>query len=416
MKMLIPVLMTASLWAQQPRPFDVVLKGGHVIDPKNGIDHVADVAIRDGTVVQIADSLPDESAQKVISVDGLFVVPGLVDIHTHLFHGTEEDADYSNGFSAISPDSFSFRSGVTTMVDAGGSGWRNFKQFKRQTIDRSQTRVLAFLNIVGNGMKGGPIEQDLSDMDARLTAMRASEFKPLIVGIKVAHYNGAEWDPVDRAVEAGRIAGIPVMIDFGSHQPPLSLRQLLLDHLRPGDFLTHAYADAQGREAIVGGDGTVKPFVREARQRGVLFDVGHGAGSFVWRQVVPAMASDFPPDTISTDLHVHSMNAGMKDLLNVMSKFLNLGMPLQEAVLRTTWAPARVIGHQELGHLSPGAEADITVLNLRRGSFGFIDAEGAMIPGNQKLECELVLRAGHVVWDLNGRAARKWQDPASGRP
>ena len=157
MKMLIPVLMTASLWAQQPRPFDVVLKGGHVIDPKNGIDHVADVAIRDGTVVQIADSLPDESAQKVISVDGLFVVPGLVDIHTHLFHGTEEDADYSNGFSAISPDSFSFRSGVTTMVDAGGSGWRNFKQFKRQTIDRSQTRVLAFLNIVGNGMKGGPM-------------------------------------------------------------------------------------------------------------------------------------------------------------------------------------------------------------------------------------------------------------------
>ena len=414
--MLIPILMSASLWAQQPHPFDLVLKGGHVIDPKNGIDSVLDVGVRDGKIIQIAESIPGASAQRVISVDGLFVVPGLIDMHSHLFYGTEEDSDYSNGFSAVAPDGFSFRSGVTTMVDAGGSGWRDFKQFKRQTIDRSQTRVLAFLNIVGRGMKGGPVEQDLGDMDARLTAMRALEFSRLIVGIKVAHYAGPEWEPVDRAVAAGRIAGIPVMVDFGTHEPPLSLRALLLDHLRPGDILTHTYSDTKGRMATVREDGTVEPFVWEARKKGVLFDVGHGAGSFVWREAVPAMASGFVPDTISTDLHVHSMNAGMKDLLNVMSKFLNLGMSLQEAVLRATWAPARVIGHEELGHLSPGAGADITVLNLRQGSFGFIDSEGTMVPGTQKLECELVLREGKVVWDLNGRAAQKWEKHAPEKP
>ena len=414
MKMLIPVLMTASLWAQQ-EPFDLVLKGGHVIDPKNGLDRVADVGIRDGKVIQVAESIAEDSARRVARVDGLYVVPGLVDIHAHLFYGTEEDADYSNGFNAVAPDGFSFRSGVTTMVDAGGAGWRNFPQFKRQTIDRSQTRVLAFLNIVGSGMKGGPVEQDLSDMDAKLTAMRASQFRELIVGIKLAHYTGPEWVPVDRAVEAATIAGIPVMVDFGGHKPPLPLGELLLEHLRPGDILTHAYAQVAGRMPIVGDGGKVESFAREARSRGVIFDVGHGAGSFVYRQVVPAMASDFPPDTISTDLHVRSMNAGMKDLLNVMSKFLNLGMSIQDVISKATWVPARIIGHEELGHLSPGAGADITVLNLQSGSFGFIDSEGKRSSGTQKLDCELVLRDGTVVWDLNGRAAPPWEDRAPGK-
>ncbi len=408
MKMLVPVLLTASLWAQQ-KPYDLVLKGGHIVDPKNAVDTVADVGIRDGKIVRIAESIPEESAGKVVPVDGLLVVPGLVDIHAHLFYGTEENADYSDGYYAVAPDGFSFRSGVTTMVDAGGAGWRNFEQFKRQTIDRSQTRVLAFLNIVGNGMKGGPIEQDLSDMDAKLTAMRATQFKDLIVGIKVAHYQGPEWTPVDRAVEAGRIAGIPVMVDFGSSRPPLSLRDLLIEHLRPGDILTHAYAHVAGREPLVDPSGRLQAFAPEARARGIIFDVGHGAGSFVYRQVVPAMKAGFPPDSISTDLHAHSMNAGMKDLLNIMSKFLNLGMSTQDVILKATWAPAREIGHEELGHLSPGAGADIAVLSLKKGSFGFIDSEGAKITGSQKLECELVLRDGEVVWDLNGRAAPLWK-------
>jgi len=406
--MLIPVLMTASLWAQQG-PYDLVLKGGHVVDPKNAVDAVADVAIRDGKIVRIAESISAEDAAKVVPVGGLLVVPGLVDIHAHLFYGTEENSDYSNGYYAVAPDGFSFRSGVTTMVDAGGAGWRNFAQFKRQTIDRSQTRVLAFLNIVGSGMKGGPIEQDLSDMDAKLTAMRATQFKELIVGIKVAHYQGHDWTPVDRAVDAGKIAEIPVMVDFGYSRPPLSLKELTLEHLRPGDILTHAYAQVEGRETIVDPGGRLQPFAPEARARGIIFDVGHGAGSFVYRQVVPAMKAGFAPDSISTDLHVRSMNAGMKDLLNIMSKFLNLGMSVQDVILKSTWAPAREIGHEELGHLSPGAGADIAVLNLRKGDFGFIDSEGSKMPGNQKLECELVLRDGKVVWDLNGRAAPLWK-------
>jgi dihydroorotase len=245
--------------------------------------------------------------------------------------------------------------------------------------------------------------------------MRASQFRELIVGIKVAHYTGPEWEPVDRAVEAGGISGVPVMVDFGGHKPPLSLRELLVEHLRPGDILTHAYAHVDGRMPIVGDDGKVESFAREARSRGIIFDVGHGAGSFVYRQVVPAMASGFTPDTISTDLHIRSMNAGMKDLLNVMSKFLNLGMSIQDVILKSTWAPARVIGHEELGHLSPGAGADITVLNLQSGSFGFIDSEGRKLAGTQRLNCELVLRDGRVVWDLNGRAALPWEDRTPGK-
>jgi dihydroorotase len=296
------------------------------------------------------------------------------------------------------------------VVDAGGSGWRDFHRFKSQIIDRSETRVLAFLNIVGAGMKGGPVEQDLTDMDARLTAQRAKEFPGLVVGVKVAHYTGPEWDPVDRAVRAGELAGIPVMIDFGRHVPPLSLEQLLLTHLRPGDVFTHTYAEVSERMPVVDEKGQVRPYVFEAQKRGVIFDVGHGAGSFVFRQAVPAVEQGLIPDTISTDLHTSSMNAGMKDLLTVMSKFLNMGMSIADVIRKTTWKPASVIQRTDLGHLSPGALADVALLRLREGNFGFIDTDGFRMPATRKLECELVLREGRVVWDLNGRASTDWRE------
>ena len=179
---------------------------------------------------------------RVIDATGLYVVPGLIDIHAHVFFGTEKDAYLSNADSAVQPDAHSFRSGQTTLVDAGGSGWRNFPQFKEQVIDRSRTRVLAFINIVGSGMKGGPVEQNLADMDAKLTAMRIRQHRASIVGVKVAHYIGGEWDPVLRAVAAGNETDVPVMVDFGRNDPPQSLEDLLLKHLRPGDILTHMYA------------------------------------------------------------------------------------------------------------------------------------------------------------------------------
>ncbi|MBA3885434.1 MAG: amidohydrolase/deacetylase family metallohydrolase [Acidobacteria bacterium] len=403
--------------------FSLLIKGGHVIDPKNGIDAVMDIAVADGKIVQVAPNIEPARAARVADASGLHVVPGLIDLHAHVFYGTE-DSYLANGFVAVPPDSHSFRSGQTTLVDVGGAGWRNFAQFKAQVIDRSRTRVLSFINIVGAGMAGGPIEQDLTDMDAKLTAMRIRQNRDHIVGIKVAHYSGPEWDPVTRAVEAGREADVPVMIDFGGHTPPLSLRDLLLTHLRPGDILTHAYAHVRGREPIVGQDGQVEPFALEARRRGVLFDVGHGGGSFLYRQAVPATKQGFYPDVISTDLHTGSMNGGMKDILNTMSKFLNLGMPLADVVRANTAKPAEVIKRPDLGHLGVGAEADIAVLGLRRGTFGFIDTGGGKATGDQKLECELTVKGGQVVWDLNGISHTLWSDmpardpnaPRGGRP
>lgn len=388
--------------------FDLLIRHGHVLDPKNGIDAVMDVAVAGGKIARVAPGLDPSAARTVVDATGVHVVPGLIDIHAHVFYGTEKDAYLSNSDTAVPPDSHSFRSGQTTMVDAGGAGWRNFLQFKEQVIDRSRTRVLSFLNIVGSGMKGGPVEQNLDDMDARLTAMRIAQYPGVIVGIKVAHYTGGEWDPVIRGVAAGREAKVPVMVDFGGHTPPLPLEDLLLKYLRPGDILTHMYAHVSGRVPIVDEAGKVRPFVWEARRRGVIFDAGHGGGSFLFRQAVPAMAQGFRPDVISTDLHTGSMNGGMKDILNTMSKFLAMGMPLGDVIRANTATAAAVIQRPDLGQLGVGTEADIAVLNLRRGTFGFVDTGGGKLAGDQKLECELTVRAGQVVWDLNGLSRPLW--------
>ena len=381
---------------------DLLIKGGHVIDPRNNRNGLMDVAVKDGKVWQVAADIPTADAKQVVDAKGLYVVPGLIDIHGHHFFGTQEGAYLSNSYTALPPDGFTFRAGVTTVVDAGGAGWRNFRTFKEQAIDHSQTRVLGFINIVGAGMSGGATEQHLGDMDGKLTAMVARQFKDYVVGVKVAHYAGPEWTPVEQAVHAGNLANIPVMIDFGGHTPPLSLETLLMEKLRPGDILTHCYAHVNGREPVVGADGKLQAFVLPAQRRGIIFDVGHGGGSFLWAQAIPAVQQGFKPNSISTDLHTGSMNAGMKDMINVMSKMLNIGMNLQEVIAASTDHPARIIQRSELGHLSTGAEADIAVLRLENGSFGYVDSQGWKHQGNQKLTCEMTLRAGRVVWDLNG--------------
>jgi dihydroorotase len=384
------------------QPYDLLLRGGRVLDAANRVDAMMDVAVSDGRIAAVAPGIDPAGAKLVVSAEGLLVTPGLIDLHAHVFYGTAPDSAYSNGTYALPPDGFTFRSCVTTVVDTGGAGWRDFPQFQRQVIDRSETRVLSMLNIVGSGMKGGPIEQNLSDMDPKLTALRAQENPGVIVGIKVAHYQGPEWDPVDRAVAAAELAGVPVMVDFGGHTPPLSLEELLLSHLRPGDILTHAYAHVDGRIPLVDESGALRPFVRRARERGIVFDVGHGAGSFLFRQAAPALEQGFPPDTISTDLHRASMNAGMKDMLNVMSKLLVLGMPLEDVVRASTARTAQVIQRADLGHIGVGAGADVAVLRLGQGRFGYVDSGGGKLEGSRKLECELTLRAGKVAWDRNG--------------
>ena len=404
--LLLLLLISTTAAAQ---PYDLLLKNGHVIDPKNGIDTVMDVAIDDGRIALVAENI-DAEATTVVNAAGLYVTPGLIDVHAHVFHGTEDDAYLSNSYSALPPDGFTFRTGVTTVVDAGDAGWRNIKQFREQTVDHARTRVLAFINIVGSGMKGGAIEQNKTDMDPKLTAIAARQHADLVVGVKVAHYSGRDWDPVDWAVEAGRQAGIPIMVDFGRADPPLPLGELLLDHLRPGDILTHAYANVSDRMSIVDEEtGELGSFAVEAQHRGVIFDVGHGGGSFRFSQAVPATQQGFWPNTISTDLHTGSMNGGMKTQANVMSKFINLGMPLQNVIEASTWAPAQVISREELGNLDVGAEADVAVFRLEEGEFGFVDTSGFRMNGSQKLEAELTIRAGQVVWDRNGISSSEFR-------
>jgi dihydroorotase len=318
-------------------------------------------------------------------------------------------ATIADGYTSVPPDGFTFRNGVTTVVDAGSSGWRNFPQFKKQTIDRSKTRVLALLNIVGYGMTSRFDEQNTDDMNAQQAAHMITRLYPdIIVGIKSAHYWGG-FEQVDRAVAAGRLANVPVMVDFGEHQPPNSIESLFFDHLRPGDIFTHTFSyGPNNRETIVDENQKLKPFVLRAQQRGILFDVGHGGGAFSFRQAVPAARQGFWPDFISTDLHTESMNAGMKDLTNVMSKFLSMGMPLKDVIARVTSKPAAVIRRPALGHLGVGAVADIAVFEVEEGQFGYLDVRGMRMDGKQRIRHLLTVRAGKVVWDLEGLAAADW--------
>ncbi len=384
--------------------YDLLLRGGHVIDPRSQTSALRDVAIAGGRIAAVAERIDPAAALKTVDVSGLYVTPGLVDLHVHVYAGTGERHSYA-GDNSVYPDGFTLRCGVTTVVDAGCSGWRNLADFKDRVIDRSRTRVLAFLNIVGHGMRGGRYEQDLADMEARPTAEAALAHRGLVVGIKTAHYAGPEWTPVERAVEAGTLANVPVMVDFGEDRPERPISELLGRKLRPGDIYTHCYS---GLRHELGEDGRLSPALWDGRRRGVLFDVGHGGGSFAWYVAVPAVREGFLPDTLSSDLHVDSMNAGMKDLLNVMGKFLALGLTIEDVVARVTWNPARILKHEDLGSLTEGAPADVAVLRLETGSFGFVDSFGGRLRAGRRLVCELTLRDGKVVYDLDGLARPDW--------
>lgn len=403
-KLCILLVLAGACHLVRAQQYSILIKGGYVIDPRNNLQDTLDIAVMDGRIVRVDKNIDPRQAAQVVDASGLYVTPGLIDIHTHVFFGTEPGRGYSNGTEALPPDGFTFRNGVTTVVDAGCSGWRDFPIFKKQVIDNSRTRVLAFLNIVGAGMRGGAYEQDTRDMDGKLTALVARQYRDYVVGIKVAHYEGAQWTPVDEAVLGGNLANIPVMIDFGGNIPPLSIRELFLEHLRPGDIFTHCFGQLREREPIVDTvTKTIKPFVREAQRKGIIFDVGYGEISFAFSQAIPALRSGFIPNSISTDMHARSINADMKDLLNIMSKFLAMGMDLETVIRLVTWNPACEIRHPELGHLSVGAVADIAILGLRNGRFGFFDHTGYKITGSQKLEGEVTIRDGKIVYDLDGR-------------
>ena len=397
------MVLLGTLSASAQTQYDLLLQNGHVIDAKNHISAVRDVAIRDGRIAAVEEHIDPAKALKTVDLSGLYVTPGLVDIHVHVYASTGERNSYA-GDNSVFPDGFTLRNGVTTVADAGSSGARNFEDFKEHIIDRSKTRVLAFLNIVGAGMRGPNFENNLSDMNPNVAAEMAKRHPGLIVGIKTAHYAGPEWTPVEHAVEAGKMANIPVMVDFGANWPQRPISVLLTQKLRPGDIYTHCYSGL--RDELV--DGKVNPGMWEGRKRGVIFDVGHGGGSFAWRVAVPAIRQGFLPDSISTDLHITSMNTGMKDMLNVMSKFLALGLSPDDVIVRSTWNPAREIHHEELGNLSAGSIADVSVLRLAQGDFGFTDMYGAKMRGKRKFICEMTVKGGKIVYDLNGISRPDW--------
>jgi dihydroorotase len=397
------MLLGVSLASGQTE-YDLLLQGGHVVDAKNHISAIRDVAIKDGKIAAVEEHIDPSKALKTVDVKGLYVTPGLVDIHVHVYASTGERNSYA-GDNSVFPDGFTFRSGVTTVADAGSSGYKNFEDFKEHIIDRSKTRVLAFLNIVGAGMRGPKYEDNLADMDPKPAAEMAKRHPGLIVGIKTAHYMGPEWTPVEHAVEAGTMANIPVMVDFGANRPERPIDVLLTKKLRPGDIYTHCYSGLRN-ELLP--DGKVNPGMWAGRKRGVIFDVGHGGGSFAWRVAVPAIKQGFLPDSISTDLHIGSMNSGMKNILNVMGKFLAMGLSPDQVIQWTTWNPAREIHHEELGNLSIGAIADVSVLRLQQGHFGFTDMYGARMDGTRKFICEMTVKGGRVVYDLNGISRPEW--------
>lgn len=393
--------------AQVEKIYDILIKGGTVIDPKNEVNEVLDIAVKSGKIAKVGKGIDTSLSKQVVNAKGLLVTPGLIDIHGHVFHGTQENHYLSDGFDALPPDGFTLRTGVTTIVDCGGAGWRNFTTFKKNVIDRSRTRVLSFLNIVGEGMRGGHYEQNIDDMDPIASSNMAKQYKDHIVGFKLAHFSGHDWRPTDRAVEAGKLAGMPVIIDFGGANPTLSIEELYMKHLRPGDIYTHTYASLDGsRETIVDEKtNQLKPFVLEAQKRGIIFDVGYGGASFNFTQAIPALKAGLYPNTISTDLHTGSMNASMKNQLDIMSKFMLMGMSLEDVIKASTWAPAKAIQREELGHLSEGAIADITILRVLRGKFGFYDKTGYKLNGKQKFECEMTIKGGGIAYDLNGTAS-----------
>ncbi|MEO6909591.1 MAG: amidohydrolase/deacetylase family metallohydrolase [Edaphobacter sp.] len=386
-------------------PYDLLLQNGHVLDAKNHVDKITDVAIKDGHIAKVGDNLNPKDAAKTVDVKGYYVTPGLIDIHMHMYASTGEKGSYA-GDNSIWPDGFTFRNGVTTAVDAGSSGWRNFEDFKEHVIDRSHTRVLAMLNIVGAGMRGGKYEQNLSDMQAEPTAAMALKYPGLIVGIKSAHFEGPEWTPYIQAVKAGTIAHIPVMIDYGTNRPERPLYDLLATYLRPGDIYTHAFSGHRGEQ----NPDTLKASAAMliGRKRGIYFDAGTGGASFSWAVAIPLLKSGFPPDSLSTDLHISSMNSGTKNLLNVADKFLAMGQSLPTVIQEITWNPAREILQPQLGNLSVGAPADVAVLSEEHGKFGFEDMSNTTLAGNTKLICQLTLRDGKIVYDLNGISMDPW--------
>jgi dihydroorotase len=369
---------------------DLILKGGRVIDPSQGLDGVRDVGFANGKVAAIAPSLPEGSAQ-VRDVTGLIVSPGLIDLHTHVYWG---------GTSlGIDAEEFCRTSGVTTAIDTGSAGPGNFMGFRKHVIERSQTRILAYLHVSHAGIYGfsntvmvGESE-DIRLMDPVTAAQVADANRDVIVGIKVRvgrHASGDQGEaPLDIALQVAEETGMPLMCHID--EPPPTYEDVI-NKLRPGDVLTHAFRPFPNAPCTV--QGTVKPAVLAARKRGVLFDIGHGMGSFSFKTARAMLANGFPPDTISSDVHALCINGPAYDQVTTMSKFLCLGMSLSDVIKASTETAAFALKRPELGSLKPGSAGDATLLVVDEGSFDYVDVLGEHLDGKMKIKSQGVVVGG----------------------
>jgi dihydroorotase len=396
--LLVAATLIAILPASSQEIYDLILKGGHVIDPKNKRNERLDIAITASKVRRVAKTIPVAQGRRVVDVSDYYVTPGLIDLHTHV--------DAQGAPLSLNPDHNTLRYGVTTAVDAGSSGWKTFEKFKASVIDHATVRILAFVNIVGAGMLGPEVEDKVSEMDAEAAAQVARKYPQTIVGIKTAHFQPPTWEAVDRAVKAAELSKTITMVDFHP-KPGRGYSELLLQHMRPGDIHTHFYGrltpqlDAQKK---------VEGYMWAARKRGILFDVGHGSGSLWFRIAVPAIKQGFLPDTISTDMHKNSIMLPRATMTNVMSKFLAMGLTLEQVIERSTLNPAKAIRRADLGSIEEGGIADIAVLEMRTGQFSWLDSGHAKLTSDKELRCVLTVRNGEIEWDADGLSASDWKD------
>jgi dihydroorotase len=378
--------------------YDVVLKGGRIVDPSQNLDRITDVAFAGGKVAKIGDNLARDGAGEVRDVAGTIVSPGLIDLHTHVYWG---------GTSlGIDADEFCRTSGVTTAVDTGSAGPGNFAGFRRHVIERSEVRILAYLHVSFAGIYGfshrvmvGESEE-IRLMAPRDAAEVAEANRDIIVGIKVRvglHASGTSGvAPLDIALQVADEVGLPLMAHI-DHPPPSY--EEVIERLRPGDVLTHAFRPFPN--APVSGQGKIRQAVRDARERGVLFDIGHGKGSFSFKTARAMLANGFYPDTISSDVHALCIDGPAFDQVTTLSKFLCLGMPLNEVIKASTVNAAFALRRPELGSLTPGSVGDATVLSVREGRFDYVDVLGEHLIGDKRIVAEGVVIAG------------KWWHPAA---
>ena len=385
--------------ADSSTTYDILLRGGHVIDPANNIDGVSDVGISDGKIATVGPNLDASQSKRVLDVDGLYVTPGLIDIHTHAFSALDRGTN-----PRVPADQYALPTGTTTIVDCGSSGASTLGVFRDLVVTPTKCRVLAFVNICSIGMIRD-CEQQVDNLKIETCAAAIEANRDFAIGVKSAHYYLPGWESVDHAVAAGKLANVPVMVDSRSYPTTRPYNELLLEHLRPGDFVTHMY---RAFHPTLDENGRVQPCIFEGRERGVLFDLGHGAAGFLWRNAVPSMEQGFYPDSISTDIHHGCYFFQRANMPITMSKILNLGMPLAEVVKRSTSITAKLIGRPELGSLSVGAEADVAGLALEEGEFPFVDSYRTVRMGTQRLDCRLTLRAGKVEWNSDARGMPLW--------